>query len=62
MWDDALHDCGPRRLHIPALLLDLFYGVQGKFLRFFEEVERVVLNALATLRLCRLIFLPSMTN
>jgi hypothetical protein len=25
-----------RRGHIPALLLDAFYGVQGKFLRFFN--------------------------
>ena len=32
-------------LHIPALLPDFFYGVQGKLLNFFK-VERVVLNAL----------------
>ena len=26
-------DCGPSRLHIDALVLDPFYGVQGKFLK-----------------------------
>jgi hypothetical protein len=30
-----VHDHGPRWLHIEALLLDPFYGVQGKFLNIF---------------------------
>jgi hypothetical protein len=45
IWSLRIYDHGLVRLHIYALLPDLFYGVQGKFLNFFK-VERVVLNAL----------------
>jgi len=35
IWFLRIHDYGLGRLHIHELVLDLFYGFQGKFLRFF---------------------------
>jgi len=35
IWILRVHDYGVGRLHIQALLLDPFYGVQGKFLKIF---------------------------
>jgi len=35
IWFLRIHDYGLGRLHIYELVLDLFYGFQGKFLRFF---------------------------
>jgi hypothetical protein len=49
IWFLRIHDYGFGRLHIHELVLDLFYGFQGKFLRFFlngrPRVKRVVLNS-----------------
>ncbi len=35
IWFLHIYDYGFGRLHIHELVLDLFYGFQGKFLRFF---------------------------
>jgi hypothetical protein len=44
----GVHSCrfvakphGPVRLHIEALLLDLFYGVQGQFFKTNHEWRRI---------------------
>jgi hypothetical protein len=42
IWFLRIHDYGLVRLHIYELVIDLFYGFQGKFLIFFG-VERVCL-------------------
>ena len=39
-----------RRLHIDALVLDLFYGVQGKFLKIFRGRPRIDTRLGARLR------------
>jgi len=42
IWFLRVHDYGLGCLHIHELVIDLFYGFQGKFL-IFSEVERVCL-------------------
>jgi hypothetical protein len=37
IWFLRVHDYGLGWLHIHELVIDLFYGVQGKFLKIFRR-------------------------